>query len=153
MNKGYRPTEEYASSTRRTIVVDASKFVLGRLAAKVAYVLRGKHKVFYTPGVDGGDKVIVFNTDKVQITGKKLEKKIFYKHTGYIGNMKAKLLRHRMEDDSTEVFSTAVKRMLPKGPLGRRQLKRLSVFTNEIKCQIHSQTEFDFNKFFGDINA
>ena len=93
-----------------------------------AHILRGKHKPIFMPGFNCGDKVVVLNSDKIKVTGDKLQRKILYKHTGYIGNMKELRLDHRMEKDSTEVIRTAVKRMLPRGPLGRAQLRLLDIY-------------------------
>jgi large subunit ribosomal protein L13 len=118
------------------IKVDVTNMVLGRVCAKIAHILRGKHKPIFMPGFDCGDRVIVLNSDKIKVTGDKLKRKILYKHTGYIGNMKEYTLERRMAQDSTEVIRTAVKRMLPKGPLGRAQLRMLHVY----KDSEHRQT-------------
>lgn len=152
MVKSYRPTEEYLHSIRQNVVIDASNCILGRLASKIAYILKGKHKVSYTPGTDCGDSVTVINSDQMIITGRKLDQNIFYKHTGYIGNMKETILKHRMEKDSSEVLGTAVKRMLPRGVLARRQFKRLAVFCGEAKCHLHKKTTFNFDTYFGGVN-
>ena len=113
---------------RKWYVVDAQGIVLGRLAAQVASVLKGKHKPIYTPHVDTGDFVVVVNAEKVQLTGKKLEDKVYYHHTGYPGGLKSitagKLLKVRPE----EVIESAVKGMLPKNPLGRAMIKKMKVY-------------------------
>ena len=132
MTKSYRPTNTVLNDIRQDITLDASNQVLGRIAVKIASILRGKHKPVFTPGTDCGDNVRVINTSEIAVTGKKLKQKMFYKHTGYIGNMKSKSLEERMNKDPNEVIITAVRRMLPKGPLGRAQLKRLKAFTNGI---------------------
>lgn len=154
MTKSYRPTEEYAVNKRKTILINASGWILGRLAAKIAYILMGKHKAFFMRGVNCGDNVIVFNTSKIEVTGKKMENKIFYRHTGYIGNLKSQALKDRMAKDPSEVVATAVKRMIPKGVLGRKQFKQLSVFSGEVNAQrANNKTSFfDFDQFFGGIN-
>jgi large subunit ribosomal protein L13 len=118
----------------RFLVIDfeemsANGMVLGRVCAKIATLLRGKHKTIFTPGTNCGDHVIVLNSAKLSTSGNKLKDKIFYKHTGYIGNMKKMTLEERMDRDSREVVQTAVKRMLPRGPLGRAQLRMLHVFS------------------------
>lgn len=103
--------------------------VLGRVCAKIAKLLRGKHKTIFTPGTNCGDHVIALNSDKLGVSGNKLKDNIFYKHTGYIGNMKKMSLEERMKRDSREVIQSAVRRMLPRGPLGRAQLKMLHIFS------------------------
>ena len=109
-------------------VVDADGLVLGRLAAGVAAVLKGKHKVVYTPHVDAGDFVIVVNAAKVQLTGHKLEDKTYYHHSGYPGGLKAITAGKLMEKSPETVIMNAVKGMLPKNPLGRAMLKKLKVY-------------------------
>ncbi|USO00476.1 MAG: 50S ribosomal protein L13 [Alphaproteobacteria bacterium] len=108
-------------------VVDASQLSLGRVATQVASLLRGKHKPIMTPGVDCGDFVIVINSDHIQLTGKKWTDKRFYWHTGYPGGIKSRTMQERLDRDSTEIMQTAVKRMLPRGPLGNKQLTRLRI--------------------------
>ena len=113
---------------RKWYVVDAEGQTLGRLAAKVAAVLRGKHKPTYTPNVDTGDFVIVINTDKVVLTGKKLEDKFYRYHTGYIGGLKEIPYKKLMAEKSDLAVYEAVKGMLPKNSLGRAMLKKLRVY-------------------------
>ena len=113
---------------RKWYVVDASQYTLGRLASGVASVLRGKNKPTYTPHIDTGDYVIVINADKVQITGKKLDQKIYYNHSEYVGGMKETTLREMMDKKPERVIELAVKGMLPKGPLGREMYKKLHVY-------------------------
>ena len=116
------------SVQRKWYVVDADGMVLGRLASQVASILRGKHKPTYTPHVDGGDYVIILNCSKVKLTGKKLDQKIYYRHSGYPGGLKETKYRELMAKKSDFVVKHAVKGMLPKGPLGRQMLKKLFVY-------------------------
>ena len=116
---------------RKWYVVDASGMALGRLASQVAAVLRGKNKPTFTPNVDCGDHVIIINTDKVILTGKKLEKKFYSYHTGYIGGLKQTPYREMMAKKSDIVVFEAVKGMLPKNILGKKMLKKLRVFKDD----------------------
>lgn len=113
---------------RKWYVVDATDHTLGRLASEIANVLRGKHKPVYTPHVDTGDYVIIVNADKIKVTGKKLDQKIYYNHSLYIGGMKEQTLREKLDKKPADVITLAVKGMLPKGPLGRQMLKKLFVY-------------------------
>ena len=113
---------------RKWYVVDAEGKTLGRLASEVAKVLRGKNKPTYTPHIDTGDYVIVVNAEKIQVTGKKLDQKIYYHHSEYVGGMKEATLREMMQKKPEFVITHAVKGMLPKGPLGRQMLKKLHVY-------------------------
>ena len=113
---------------RKWYVVDAEGKTLGRLASEVANVLRGKNKPTYTPHIDTGDYVIVVNAEKIQVTGKKLDQKIYYHHSEYVGGMKEATLREMMQKKPEFVNTHAVKGMLPKGPLGRQMLKKLHVY-------------------------
>ncbi len=113
---------------RKWYVVDASAYTLGRLASEVASVLRGKNKPTFTPNMDTGDYVIVVNAEKVQVTGKKLDQKIYYRHSEYVGGMKETTLREMMEKKPQRVIELAVKGMLPKGPLGRAMFGKLHVY-------------------------
>jgi large subunit ribosomal protein L13 len=113
---------------RKWHVVDADSVVLGRLAANIAAILKGKHKVVYTPHVDTGDFVIVVNAAKVQLTGNKLEDKTYYHHSGYPGGLKAITAGKLLEKAPEKVIITAVKGMLPKNPLGRAMIKKLKVY-------------------------
>ena len=116
------------SIERKWYVLDAEGQVLGRLASQVASILRGKHKPVYTPHVDTGDYVIIINADKVALTGKKLDQKIYYKHSGYPGGLKETPYRKLMAAKPEFVIKHAVTGMLPKGPLGRQMAKKLRVF-------------------------
>ncbi|MBA3060916.1 MAG: 50S ribosomal protein L13 [Nitrospirae bacterium] len=109
-------------------LVDAKDAVLGRLAVKIAVCLRGKNKAIFTPNVDTGDFVIVVNAEKVRTTGKKLDDKIYYHHSGYPGGIKARTLRERLSKEPQKVISDAVWGMLPKNRLGRAILKKLKVY-------------------------
>ena len=113
---------------RKWYVVDAEGKTLGRLATQVAMVLRGKHKPIYTPFLDTGDYVIVINADKVKVTGKKLEEKIYWHHTGWIGGQKKVTLKRLLQTHPERVVEHAVKGMLPKGPLGREMYRKLHVY-------------------------
>lgn len=113
---------------RKWYVIDADGKVVGRLAAEVAKLLKGKHKPTYTTNLDVGDFVVVVNTDKMILTGNKMEDKIYRRHTGYIGNMKEFQAKEMMEKDSTKVLMLAVKGMLPKNSLGRKMLTKLRVY-------------------------
>ena len=118
-----------ATIERKWYVVDATGYTLGRLASEVAKVLRGKNKPTYTPHMDCGDYVIVVNADKISVTGKKLDQKIYYNHSDYVGGMKETTLREMMAKKPERVIELAVKGMLPKGPLGRSMMTKLHVYT------------------------
>ena len=113
---------------RKWYVVDATGHTLGRLASEVACVLRGKNKPEYTPHIDTGDYVIVINADKIKVTGKKLEQKIYYHHSDYVGGMKETTLKEMLAKKPEYVIEHAVKGMLPKGPLGRQMATKLHVY-------------------------
>ena len=113
---------------RKWYVVDAEGKTLGRLATTVASVLRGKNKPTFTPHMDTGDFVIVVNAEKVKVTGKKLDQKVYYKHSDYVGGMKEATLREKLAKKPEEVIELAVKGMLPKGPLGRDMYRKLFVY-------------------------
>ena len=117
-----------ATIDRKWYVVDAEGMTLGRLASEVAKVLRGKNKPIFTPHIDTGDYVIVINAEKVKVTGKKLDQKIYYKHSDYVGGMKETTLREMLASKPERVVELAVKGMLPKGPLGRKMYKKLHVY-------------------------
>ena len=113
---------------RKWYVVDATDKTLGRLTSEIAKVLRGKNKPVYTPHIDTGDYVIVVNAEKIAVTGKKLDQKIYYNHSDYVGGMKETTLREMMAKKPEQVIELAVKGMLPKGPLGRSMIKKLHVY-------------------------
>ena len=113
---------------RKWYGVDATGHTLGRLASEIASILRGKNKPTYTPHIDTGDYVIVVNADKIQVTGKKLDQKVYYNHSDYVGGMKETTLREKMAKKPEDVIYLAVKGMLPKGPLGREMITKLHVY-------------------------
>ncbi len=113
---------------RQWYVVDATGHTLGRLASEVAAILRGKNKPTFTPHMDTGDYVIIVNADKIKVTGKKMEQKIYYRYSGYVGGMKETTLKEKMAKKPEEVLYLAIKGMLPKGPLGRQMIKKLHVY-------------------------
>src|SRR5678815_5005458 len=114
--------------TRDWYVVDADGKTLGRLATEIADTLRGKNKPQYTPHVDTGDFVVVVNAEKITVTGKKLDEKIYYRHSGYPGGLKQRTLREQLERRPTEVLRLAVKGMLPRNRLARKQLTKLKIY-------------------------
>ncbi len=113
---------------RKWYVVDATGYTLGRLSSEIAKVLRGKNKPIFTPHIDTGDYVIVVNAEKVKVTGKKLDQKIYYRHSEYVGGMKETTLREMLAKKPEKVVELAVKGMLPKGPLGRQMFTKLHVY-------------------------
>lgn len=117
-----------ATITRDWYVVDAEGQTLGRLASQIAAVLRGKNKPTYTPHIDCGDNVIVINADKIKVTGKKMDQKIYYHHSGWVGGMKTATLKEKLAKKPEDVMYLAVKGMLPKGPLGRAMIKKLHIY-------------------------
>ena len=117
-----------ATIERKWYVVDAEGQTLGRLAAEVAKVLRGKNKAIFTPHIDTGDYVIVINAEKIKVTGKKLDQKVYYNHSDYVGGMKETTLREKLDKKPEQVIELAVKGMLPKGPLGRSMINKLHVY-------------------------
>ena len=117
-----------ATIDRKWYVVDATDMTLGRLASEVAKVLRGKNKAIFTPHIDTGDYVIVINAEKVKVTGKKLDQKVYYRHSEYVGGMKETTLRELMAKKPERAVELAVKGMLPKGPLGRTMYTKLHVY-------------------------
>nr|WP_330392012.1 50S ribosomal protein L13 [Acetitomaculum ruminis] len=130
---------------RKWYVVDASKYTLGRLSSEIAKVLRGKNKAIFTPFLDTGDYVIVVNADKIKVTGKKLDQKIYYHHSEYVGGMKETKLKDMIAKKPERVVELAVKGMLPKGPLGRQMYKKLFVYAGpEHKHQAQKPEELTF---------
>jgi large subunit ribosomal protein L13 len=114
--------------TKKWYLVDASNKIVGRMATQIAMRLRGKHKPIFTPHADTGDFVVVVNAEKVAFTGKKWDRKIYYRHTGYMGGLKEITAGKLLEKNPEEILRLAVKRMLPKNSLGRRQLKKLKIY-------------------------
>ena len=117
-----------ATIERKWYVVDAADHTLGRLSSEIASILRGKNKPTYTPSMDTGDYVIVINAEKIKVTGKKIEQKIYYRHSDYVGGMKETTLKELLAKKPEDVIKFAVKGMLPKGPLGRQMLTKLHVY-------------------------
>ena len=114
---------------RKWYVVDATGCTLGRLSSEVAKILRGKNKPIFTPHIDTGDYVIITNAQNIKVTGKKLDQKIYYRHSEYVGGMKETTLREMLNKKPERVIELAVKGMLPKGPLGRQMMTKLHVYT------------------------
>ena len=117
-----------ATIERKWYVVDATGYRLGRIASEVAKILRGKNKPIFTPFIDTGDYVIITNADGIKVTGKKLEQKVYYRHSDYVGGMKETTLKEMLNKKPERVIELAVKGMLPKGPLGREMYKKLFVY-------------------------
>lgn len=117
-----------ATIERKWYVVDATGYTLGRLASEIAKVLRGKNKPTFTPHIDTGDYVIVINAEKIKVSGKKLDQKIYYSHSDYVGGFKDTTLKEMLAKKPEKVMELAVKGMLPKGPLGREMYKKLHVY-------------------------
>ena len=116
---------------RKWYVIDATDVVLGRLSTKVATILRGKHKATYTPHIDCGDYVIILNAEKVRLTGDKLDKKLYYNHSGYQGGLRTRTAREMIERYPVEMIERSIKGMLPNGRLGRAMYKKLFVYEGE----------------------
>ena len=122
----YTPRE--ADIERRWYLVDAEGRTLGRLATRIAHVLRGKHKPTYTPHLDMGDHIVVINAGKIRVTGNKAEQKVYYRHTGYPGGIRKTSFGQMMEKHPERILRTAVKGMLPNTPLGRRMFRKLRIY-------------------------
>lgn len=137
--KTYMQTKENIS--RKWYVIDAEGVTLGRLATKAATILRGKHKPIYTPHVDTGDYVIIINASKVNLTGNKLDKKMYYNHSGYPGGLRERTARTMINDYPTEMVERAVKGMLPHNRLGRKMGKKLFVYAGAEHNQIAQKPE------------
>ena len=131
------------------LLIDAEKAVLGRLAVISANILRGKNKPEYTPNQDCGDNLIIINSDKVALTGKKETDKIYYRHTGFPGGIKnINPLKMKQKNKSNDIIKLAIKRMIPKGPLGRQQLSNCKIFSgSEHSHQAQKPTLIDISKF------
>lgn len=126
---------------RKWYVVDAEDLVLGRLSSEIASILRGKNKPTYTPHMDTGDYVVVVNAEKIKVTGKKMDQKIYYHHSDYVGGMKEQTLREKLSKKPEDVLRLAVKGMLPKGPLGRQMITKLHVYAGPEHQQQAQQPE------------
>lgn len=126
---------------RNWFVVDAQSKVLGRLASEIAYRLRGKHKPTFSTFQDNGDYVIVVNADKIRLTGKKLDEKLYYNHSGYMGGLRTRTAKEILASKPEELLYNAVKGMLPKNSLGRAQLKKLKVYAGSAHPHAAQQPE------------
>ena len=126
---------------RNWYLVDAQNKTLGRLSTEIAHRLRGKHKPIYTPHVDTGDYIVVVNASKIRVTGKKMTDKVYYKHSGYIGNLKSENLETMLEKYPEKVLMKSVRGMLPKSKLGRAMIKKLKVFAGTEHAHIAQQPE------------
>lgn len=125
--------------TQTWFIVDATDKVLGRLASKIAHVLRGKHKAIYTPHMDTGDFIVVTNVDKITVTGSKTLKKIYYRHTGYPGGIYSRTFNDMLDKAPEKILINAVKGMLPKGPLGYAMIKKLKVYAGDTHPHLAQQ--------------
>ena len=129
--KTYIAKEKEVLESRHWFIVDAQDQILGRMASKIASILRGKHKPIYSPHQDTGDFVVVVNADKIRVTGNKLKDKMYYRHSGYPGGQTATSLQQMMNKHPERVIEMAVKRMLPKNSLGRKMFKKLKVYAGQ----------------------
>jgi large subunit ribosomal protein L13 len=129
--KKYTYSAKRSDNEEKWCLFDANGAVLGRLATQVAHRLRGKHNPLYTPHADTGDWVIVINADKIALTGRKMDQKVYYRHSGYIGGLKQITARHLMEKKPEELVRLAVKGMLPKNRLGSKLFKKLKVYAGD----------------------
>jgi len=114
---------------KKWFVLDADNKILGRLATEVATILMGKHKPTYTPSIDTGDFIVIVNAEKFAVTGSKMDDKIYYRHSGYLGGLKERTLKEQLEKKPEEVIRMAVRRMLPKTKMGRAMIKKLKIYT------------------------
>ena len=130
-----------AIADRKWWIVDLEGKTVGRAATRIAHILRGKHKVTYTPHVDDGDYVVVINAAKVKFTGKKWDDKTYYRHTGYVGGLKERTATELLEIHPEEIIRKAVKGMLARGPLGRAQLKKLKIYVGSEHPHTAQQAE------------
>lgn len=126
--KTYIAREQEVADSKRWYIVDAQDLVLGRMASKIAHILRGKHKPIYSPHQDTGDFVVVVNAEKIKLTGKKMEMKTYFRHSGYIGGVTNTPVKLMLQTHPERVVEFAVKRMLPKNSLGRQMFKKLKVY-------------------------
>lgn len=127
--KTHMPSKKTLEQERKWYIVDLQNQVLGRQAARIAHVLRGKHKPEFTPFLDCGDFVVVINAEKVRLTGRKMDQKVYYRHSGYPGGIRANTAAELLDKHPTRVIQIAVKGMLPKGALGRQMLRKLKVYS------------------------
>jgi large subunit ribosomal protein L13 len=129
MNKTYIPNSDW---NKQWYLIDAEGKNLGRLATEIAKILRGKHNFFYTPYFDCGDNIIIINSQKINISGKKKKQKIYYRHSGRPGSLKLETFEQLQQRLPSKIIKKAVQNMLPKGPLGRKLLKKLKVYSNNL---------------------
>lgn len=134
-----------AELERSWYVIDAEGQTLGRLATKIAIVLRGKHKPIFTPNLDCGDYVVVINAEKIAVTGNRLDNKVYYRHSGYPGGLTGITLRRQLELHPTRVIESAVRGMLPKNKLGRKMFKKLKAYAGP-EHPHHAQQPVQFEK-------
>ena len=137
-----------ATIERKWYVIDATGLTLGRLCSEVAKILRGKNKQIFTPHIDCGDYVIITNASKIKVTGKKLDDKIYYRHSDYVGGFKSTTLREMEATKPEEVIRLAVKGMLPKGPIGRQMIKKLHIYAGPEHKQAAQKPEVLELKFY-----
>ncbi len=139
--KTYIAKEDEIKAAQKWYVVDATDLILGRMASRVAAVLKGKHKPIYSPHQDTGDFVVVINAEKVKFTGNKLKTKIYLRYTGYPGGQRATALGDMMQKDPRKVVELAVKRMLPKNALGRQMFRKLKVYSGSAHPHVAQKPE------------
>ena len=139
--KTYIAKEDEIKAVQKWYVVDATNLILGRMASRVAAVLKGKHKPIYSPHQDTGDFVVVINAEKVKFTGNKLKTKIYLRYTGYPGGQRATALGDMMQKDPRKVIELAVKRMLPKNALGRQMFRKLKVYSGSAHPHVAQKPE------------
>lgn len=145
--KTYIAKEKDVLDSRRWFIVDAENLILGRMASRIASILKGKHKPIYSPHQDVGDFVVVVNAEKIKVTGNKLKDKIYYRHSGYAGGQKATSLERMLQKHPERVIELAVKRMLPKNVLGRQMFLKLKVYAGpEHPHQAQQPEQLDFNQ-------
>ena len=135
---------------RGWLLVDAEGVVLGRMASRIARILQGKHRPIYTPHIDTGEFVVVVNAEKVLLTGKKMDQKVYHRYTGWAGGLKETTVRTMLERKPTEVVRLAVRRMLPKTKMGRRMIKKLKIYAgNEHPHEAQDPKPLDIREFIG----
>jgi len=139
--KKYTYSAKQSDNKGKWCLVDADGAVLGRLASKIAYRLRGKHNPLYTPHVDTGDWIVVINADKIRLTGRKMEQKCYYRHSGYMGGLKTITAKKLMEKRPEDLLRFAVKGMLPKNRLGRTLFKKLKIYSGAEHPHVAQQPE------------
>ncbi len=145
--KTYIARDKEVQDSKRWYIVDAEGLVLGRMASKIAHILRGKHKPIYSPHQDTGDFIVVINAEKIKLTGKKMEQKSYFRHSGYIGGVTMTPVALMLQRHPERVIENAVKRMLPKNTLGREMFKKLKVYAgSEHPHQAQQPQALDLSK-------